>query len=40
MNPLVSQTLSTAQTIIEMAATAAFALSGIIVGIIPIESSR
>ncbi|MBS0314379.1 MAG: trimeric intracellular cation channel family protein [Burkholderiales bacterium] len=32
MNPLVSQTLSTAQTIIEMAATAAFALSGIIVG--------
>ena len=30
MNPLVTQTLSTAQTIIEIAATAAFALSGVI----------
>lgn len=30
MNPLVTQTLSTAQTVIEIVATAAFALSGII----------
>lgn len=30
MSPIVSQTLSTAQTIIEVAATAAFALSGVI----------
>lgn len=30
MNPIVSQTLSTAQTVIEVAATAAFALSGVI----------
>lgn len=30
MSPLVTQTLSTAQTIIEIAATAAFALSGVI----------
>jgi len=32
MSPLVTQTLSTAQTLIEIAATAAFALSGVIEG--------
>jgi uncharacterized membrane protein YeiH len=33
MNPLVSQALSTAQTAIEVAGTAAFALSGVLVGV-------